>query len=135
MTGDRVADHAELLAHHYGQGLELAPASGEAATSLGEPARHFLLMAGQRGLALDPSAAESFFVQALELAGADEPERPEILEWLGRTALQLGRLDEAAALVEEAGGLFRASGNAVGQASCLLWQAHTEWYRGNREAF
>ncbi len=135
MAGDRVADHAELLAHHYGQALELARASGEAATSLGEPARRFLLMAGQRALALDPSAAESFFVQALELAGADEPERPEILEWLGRTALQLGRLDEAAALEEEAGRLFRASGNAVGQASCLLWQAHTEWYRGNREAF
>jgi len=64
---DRVADHAEILVHHYAGALELARAAGADTHELEERTKHFLVLAGRRALRLDVAKAESYFRQALEL--------------------------------------------------------------------
>src|SRR5438045_7480766 len=80
-AGERVEDLAEVLAHHYLQALELAEAAGdtEQAAELRLPARRFLALAGERALGLDTAQAEARLARALELAPAEDPERPDLL--------------------------------------------------------
>ena len=70
LAGDRVTDHADILAHHYGQALKLAKAAGldEDTPELEIQVRRFLIMAGDRALELDAWKAEAFYRQALELS-------------------------------------------------------------------
>ena len=56
-AGERVSDHAELLAHHYVSALEIADASGEEAIELRADAARSLVMAGDRALRLDAGRA------------------------------------------------------------------------------
>jgi predicted ATPase len=102
-AGERVEDLAEVLAHHYLQALELAEAAGdsEVVTGLLIPARRFLVLAGQRALGLDTAKAEARLARALELASADDPERPELVVRWAEAAFQAGRLREAAAALDE----------------------------------
>ncbi len=96
LGGDRVTDHAEVLAHHYGEALELTRAAGDEAEAadLEEPARRFLAMAGDRALRLDMSGAERFSHQALDSLPAGHPDRPALLGKLGRAAQLAGRVTE-----------------------------------------
>jgi predicted ATPase len=80
LAADRVADRADLLAHHYLAALELARAAGRDTAELEEPARLALRMAGERALALSSyAAAIRFFDQALALWPADDPDRAHVL--------------------------------------------------------
>ncbi len=65
--GARVADHAEVLAHHYGQALELARAAGQTAKEdeLSELARRFLVVAAERAKQLDFEKARTLYAKAL----------------------------------------------------------------------
>ena len=103
-AGDRAADVAELLGHHYATALELARAAGdtELAESLAESAVRYLTLAGDRSWPLGVAVAERYYARALELAGADSPERPPILAKWGRAVIQRGRPLEAVAALEEA---------------------------------
>ena len=76
----RPEDHAEMLAHHYLQALELAEAAGLDTAALGVPAREALRDAGDRAAALYAvEAAERFYDAALRLWPHDDPERAELL--------------------------------------------------------
>jgi hypothetical protein len=54
LAGDRVTDHADILAHHYAQALQLAKAAGldDDTHELEVQGRRFLIMAGDRALEL-----------------------------------------------------------------------------------
>jgi class 3 adenylate cyclase/tetratricopeptide (TPR) repeat protein len=108
MAGERVDDHAELLAHPYGEALALARAAGdgELAGAVTEPARKFLELAGDRAFKLIGIEAGTYFRRALELA--EEPrERGRLLLKCGRVA---GSRDESRHHYEEAIGLLREHG-------------------------
>jgi DNA-binding SARP family transcriptional activator len=73
------AEHSELLAHHYGRALELARAAGQPTGDLVDRARMALRDAGDRvtGLGAYGTAAR-YYIEALALWPADDPERPDL---------------------------------------------------------
>jgi tetratricopeptide (TPR) repeat protein len=116
-----VEDLAEVLAYHYLQALELAVAAGDSAQAadLGEPARHFLALAGDRALGLDTAQAESRLSQALELTPADDPGRAVLLARWAEAAYQAGRLNEAAEALDEVLDSLRTHGRTETAARAL----------------
>ena len=120
-AGDRVEDLADVLAVHYLEALELVRATGQSADAeeLEAPARRYLVMAGERALALDVASAEASLAKALSLAPTGHPERASVLEAWGRAAQQQGRVLEAKAALEEALALFRESSEPVAAGRTL----------------
>jgi class 3 adenylate cyclase/tetratricopeptide (TPR) repeat protein len=118
----RAEDHAELVAHHYWAGIELARAAGSVDAALEADARLAFVRAGDRSSRLGAfPAAQRFYAEALELPAGDvdralvsfahararlhaESDRSGLLE--ARDALEaVGQLDtaaEAAALAAHA---------------------------------
>jgi DNA-binding SARP family transcriptional activator len=77
--------HAELVAHHYQQALELSRAAGLPAAELEKLTRLALRDAGDRVSALGAEvAAARYYCEALELWPADTPGRAELLLRAGR---------------------------------------------------
>lgn len=91
----RPEDHAELLAHHYVQALELSRVVGEDTSELAAKASHFLILAGDRAMQLDITTAERFYRRALELVGRDEEQRAPAVLGLAAAAFEAGNFDEA----------------------------------------
>jgi class 3 adenylate cyclase/tetratricopeptide (TPR) repeat protein len=131
MAGERVGDHAELLAHHYGQALGLAEAAGLTDLhDLKETTGRFLVMAGDRAFQLDVGRAESYYNQALPLIRPSHPERGRVLTKVGRAAFQAGRYQEGERQLEEAIGALQATGDALGEGEARIWLARHFWQRG-----
>jgi class 3 adenylate cyclase/tetratricopeptide (TPR) repeat protein len=128
----RVADHAEILAHHYGEALELARAAGasDEALDLERPTRRFLVMAGDRAFALDVGKAESYYGRALELLPPGEPERTQVLTKAAEAAFMAGRFPEAERRYTEAIGELRAQGNALGVGAAMVSLSFLHGFRG-----
>ena len=135
LAGDRVTDHAEILAHHYGQALQLAKAAGldDDTRELEAQARRFLIMAGDRALELDARKAEAFYRQALELCPPRHPDRAGLLGKAAEAALVGGRLSEAQRDFEEAIAEFRARGETLGAGEAMVRLARTYWFRGETD--
>ena len=129
---DRVADHAEILAHHYGHALELALAAGAAedARELELPTRRFLVMAGDRAFALDVGRAEAYYRQALELLPPGEAERTQVLAKAAEAAFLAGRFPEAERRYEEAIAELRAQGNPLGVGKAMVSLSLVHGFRG-----
>ena len=74
-AGERVADHAEVLAHHYTSALALARATGatKEAISLEELAARFLILAGDRAMGLDVARADAYYRRALQHYPPSDP--------------------------------------------------------------
>jgi class 3 adenylate cyclase/tetratricopeptide (TPR) repeat protein len=131
MAGERVGDHAELLAHHYGQALELAAAAGLTdLDQLKETTGRFLVMAGDRAFNLDVSRAETFYRRALEQMRPDDPRRGRVLAKVGRAADQSGRYQEGERYQEEAIDRLKAAGDSLGEGEARIWLARNLWQRG-----
>jgi class 3 adenylate cyclase len=128
----RPDDHAELLAHHYKQALELERAvGGEDDPALVERACRWLQAAGERSLALSAFApAADFLEDALALTTPDDPARPRILLLLARAVFLVGGagLD----LLAEALQGFRAAGDEEGAAEAAITAARFAWFAGDR---
>jgi hypothetical protein len=130
----RPDDHAELLAHHYKQALELARAAGIADDPvLVEHARGALRAAGERALALSAyGSAAAFFADALSLYASDDPARARLLLERARALLALG--GAGLELLMEALEAFRVAGDIEGQAEAATSAARFSWHLGDRAA-
>ncbi len=130
MAGERLIDHAELLAHHYEQALDLARATGsEEEDELIRQARRFIVLAGDRATSLDLTKARSYYLRAVDLFPPDEPERADVLckaAWcqIDRTATET--------YVDEALALYRRYGNELGEGGALVLRAHLSFLGGDR---
>jgi tetratricopeptide (TPR) repeat protein len=117
----RVEDLADVLAYHYGTALDLARVGGQGqdADDLEEPARRFLILAGERAMGLDTAAAIAHIERALELTPEGHPDRAVALTLFGEAALNAGRYGEAAPALEEAIAAFRSAGETGAAASAM----------------
>jgi class 3 adenylate cyclase len=130
----RTEDHAELLAHHYGQALELARSAGleDDPTVVGR-AREALRAAGERALALSANdAADQFFATAIELVDPADQLRPRLLLLRARALFGLGRPGIELAL--EARDAFAEAGDAEGRAEAAIVAGRFAWFSGDRGA-
>jgi class 3 adenylate cyclase/tetratricopeptide (TPR) repeat protein len=113
-SGARVDDLADVLAHHRVTSLELARASGEqelAARQL-EPAVGALMLAGDRTLPLDVTAAEARYARAAALVPEDSPQRPLALTKWGKALMESGRFEACLAAFKEGMALLQVRGEA-----------------------
>ena len=125
IAGERVADHSELLAHHYREALSLAQAAGLETRELEERARTFLVLAAERAAAVDAVRAEALFAEALALAPPGHPARGRILVASVETgpALDARQVD----VLEEAIAELRAAGDEIGVGKATVVLAHVMW--------
>ena len=131
-AGPRVADLADVLAHHYDQALQLAHATDDTdlADTLLPDARRVLILAGDRALSLDQSVAAGFYARALELYDPDDAaQAPLLLKGARATATLSGTRTEAYA--RRAVELFKANGDELGTAEALTDLAVYVSYRGD----
>lgn len=119
-SGDRLADRAEVLAHHYETALDLARASGDPVTlDLIEATGRSLTLAGDRAMRLDVQRAESYYHRALELLPAGDPTRSAALVRLAKALAIAGHYEDAERIATEAIEDFRAAGNMVGVGEAM----------------
>jgi tetratricopeptide (TPR) repeat protein len=129
----RPEDHAEMLAHHYLQALELTRAAGREDGALVERARVVSREAGDRALALNAfPAAARFYSHSLALSRPDDPDQPELLFRLGKALHQTGD-DRAEQLLEEASRELAAAGRPERAAESHVLLSELWWDRGQRD--
>jgi tetratricopeptide (TPR) repeat protein len=133
LAGARVADHAELLAHHYGQALALIRAADptERVDELATCTRRFLVMAGDRTMALDVARASDYYQRALQLFPPGDPEQAQVLMKAAQAATDVGQLTDAEQACEKAIAAFRANEDERGRATTMLKLSSVHWRQGN----
>jgi class 3 adenylate cyclase/tetratricopeptide (TPR) repeat protein len=128
----RPDDHAEMVAHHYANALELTRASGGSPNGLVTRTRDALRDAGVRAASLNAVAqAERYFTEALELTERDDPERVQLLYKLG--AVKHIRSWEGSEELAEARDGFVAAGDPESAVEAVLRIADNYWSRGQGE--
>jgi tetratricopeptide (TPR) repeat protein len=133
LAGERLADRAEIIAHHYSQAVAMAQATDQPEARLAElkeRARRILVLAGNRTLALDVARSRAYYKQALALCPADHSERPRIVVGMARAAFQAGRVEEAARAYEEAIAGFARHGDVRGRGEALNRLCTVLWNQG-----
>jgi len=129
----RPDDHAEMLAHHYLQALELGAAAGLDTGAFAGPAQAALAVAGDRAFALNAyDAAGRYYRAALDLLPEDDPRHGRLLLALARALLLVGEPDVG--LFERARDELFAAGNAEGAAEAETRLAELFWLAGDRDA-
>jgi class 3 adenylate cyclase/predicted ATPase len=119
----RPEDHAEMVAHHYVNALELMRAARQDVDDLAERTAHALRVAGERALSLNALApAEDYLRQARVLA----PEDPELLFGYGR--VRYLQADEGKAELTEA----REGLSPEKAVEATLMLADIAWKKGSR---
>ncbi|MBA2311868.1 MAG: AAA family ATPase [Actinobacteria bacterium] len=136
-AGDRVADHAEVLVHHYSEALDLTTASGRHhdVERLEAFSCRFLVMAGDRALDLDIPRAHSYFQRALRYMPPGHDDRGKVLIQAGQAARMLNRYEEALPALGEALDEFQRHGNMIGVGEAKLKLAAVAWTRGATKQF
>jgi class 3 adenylate cyclase len=125
----RPDDHAEMVAHHYVNALDLNRASGDDDPALAERTRTALGDAGDRAMTLHAlPQAESYFRKALELVSADDPDRSGLLLRLGHARYL--RNEEGVEEFEAAYDGLLAAGDKEGAVEAALGLADIAWKRG-----
>jgi class 3 adenylate cyclase/tetratricopeptide (TPR) repeat protein len=122
----RPEDHAEMLAHHYSNALELAQAAGAETHALSERARLALREAGDRAEALGAyPAARGFYERAVELWPLDDPDRPHLLFSHARTVEAVDSTNAFDVLTEARDALLAAGDSSkAAEAEMLIAEAH-----------
>jgi len=130
---ERVADHAEILVHHYEQALELSRAAGAEHPGLETALARFLLLAGDRATHLDMEAAEAYYRRALELSQDDEYARATALARLASTLVERGHTVEGIEAYEEAIPALRVVDERAAGVAMIMGLARALWHRGETE--
>jgi tetratricopeptide (TPR) repeat protein len=129
----RPDDHAEMLAHHYLQALELGAAAGLDTGAFAGPAQAALAVAGDRAFALNAyDAAGRYYRAALDLLPEDDPRHGRLLLALARALLLVGEPDVG--LFERARDELFAGGNAEAAGEAETRLAELFWLAGDRDA-
>jgi class 3 adenylate cyclase/tetratricopeptide (TPR) repeat protein len=130
MAAERVMDHAELLAYHYEQALEVSRVAGVATDADGIvlSARRSLELAGDRATSLDLTKAAVYYRRALGLYEADDPGRAEVL--VKAALANPESLDDAQEELEHALAIYRSVGNELRQGWVLVHLAQEAHVRG-----
>ena len=114
----RPEDHAEMLAHHYLNALDLARAAHRDTADLAARARTALHRAGDRAFALNAFAsAAGYYRAALALWPRDaQDQRAGLLRRLGTALWEAGELDQAEAVLAEGSEVAAVAGLPALQA-------------------
>jgi class 3 adenylate cyclase/tetratricopeptide (TPR) repeat protein len=130
---ERVADHAEILVHHYGEALELLRAAGVEQDEVRSSLAGFLVLAGDRASQLDVGAAEEYYRRAFELHAPEDVDGARVLAKLAHVLFQRGHVDESIdASTRAIAVLERADPPAA--ATAMRDLATAMWVRGDGEA-
>ena len=127
-AGERLDDLADVLAHHHTQALSLDEARGQVEEADRDAARRFLVLSGDRGMALNPVQAEAAYARALELASPGHPDRPMVLARHGDALRLNGRISDAEAALTEAVDGFRTKGPTLELGRALIALAEVLFY-------
>jgi class 3 adenylate cyclase/tetratricopeptide (TPR) repeat protein len=123
----RSEDHAEMLAHHYLEALELARATGGDVGTGAERARATLRDAGDRAFALGAfPAAARYLEAALDLWPENHQERPYLLLRLGRALRTIS--GEGEDVLREAQTGLIAAGDRAAAAEAAIFLADLAWF-------
>jgi class 3 adenylate cyclase/tetratricopeptide (TPR) repeat protein len=128
----RPEDHAEMVAHHYANALELARAAGQATDEIASPARTAFLEAGERSQSLNAlDQAEGYYAQALALTPRGDPDYFDVL-FHHANVVYLHGGDARDELQEARNGLL-AAGDREAAAEAELALADLAWHAGQSE--
>ena len=132
-AGERVADVADVLAHHYAAALDLARASkmDDLARELLDPSVLFLSLAGDRAMGLDVATAERHYSRALDLLPQRSARRPPLLGRWGEALHLRGRFREAAEASQEAAVELKMAGDISAAAAAMSRRALALDYLGD----
>ena len=104
--GDRAAEFEEILAYHLEQAYRLRSELGpidEHAKQLAAAASRHLASGGRRAFARgDMTAASNLLARAVALLGPEEATRADLLVRLGDSLTEVGDVERAATVIEEA---------------------------------
>ncbi len=127
----RREDHAEMLAHHYLQALELTAATGGTPEAFAGAAREALTNAGDRAFALHAyDAAVRFFRAAVELLPEGDLGGRLLLR-LGHALFYLGEPDVT--VLERASVALLGAGDVEGAVEAETVFTEHAWMSGDRE--
>jgi class 3 adenylate cyclase/tetratricopeptide (TPR) repeat protein len=132
VAGERVADHAEVLAHHYESALELLSASRmtDRAAEMVEPTVRFLVLAAERAKTLNPTVAGRHYEKALGLMFSEDPSRSTVILGLAEVLRFAGQFQDSISLAEEALRLSRTAGDQRTEGRALICLSLAYWYMG-----
>ena len=137
IAGDRVADHAEFLAHHYQRAVDLVRASGgtEDTEELTDRTRRFLVMAGDRSRELDVAKSEAHYRAALDLTPQGHPDRGRVLLKAATAASDSGRLSisESEGELDSAIDELRSVGDLPRMGKAILILGRDLWVAGETD--
>jgi class 3 adenylate cyclase/tetratricopeptide (TPR) repeat protein len=131
MAGERVADNAEVLAHHFEQAIELTRAAGEETVELEGLAVRYLLMASERASRLDVEKAADLVDRAFELTRPGEPERLQVLRSRALATISGWASRDPVAACEAALEEARAQGDRLAEGEALSILSQAEWISGD----
>jgi class 3 adenylate cyclase len=131
-AGERIAERAELLAHHYSEALALTRSSHLGGQEpLRKAALHHLTVAAKRAMGLDTQHATRLAQQGLAIASADAPERAALLCLLGESRVLAGEYDEACALLREARAAAETTGDTESLAEAFIQEIPAKFFSGD----
>jgi class 3 adenylate cyclase/tetratricopeptide (TPR) repeat protein len=125
VSGERVADVAELLAHHLATSFDLAPSQD---VDRKQRIYRFLMLSAERALAIDARRALEHAERAVAFASDDRERGRALLRQAETRVLPPDRDREVA--VDAIATLGRA-GDRIGEVEAVLTLANQEWYQGN----
>jgi tetratricopeptide (TPR) repeat protein len=125
VSGDRVNEVAELIAHHLSTSYELSPADDP---EMKRRIYRFLMTAWERAAMLDAKAALALARRAVEFASDDRE--------LGRALIEVGQglfssTDEAISGFETAIDALQRAGDREGEVKATMWLGRLRWYMGD----
>jgi class 3 adenylate cyclase/tetratricopeptide (TPR) repeat protein len=128
----RREDHAEMLAHHYLEALELTRAAGTSADAFSQPARAALADAGERAYALHAyQPSMRFFRGALDLVPDGDARRGRLRLRLAWAMWAAG--ENAVETIETARDELLGAGDMEGAAEAEAFLCEEIWMSGERD--